>query len=160
MYLPRIDSVEYPCYCYDMTNRTECMISEIQQFGLPRERGRFDISEHATVRFIQRVAPKIPDSNAVEIFQRLVTQGRTRGTPRWWMKHKVTMTSGMRFVYWACLPDVCAIVRNGTVVTVMTKGMFETKQSVLEKVERSQSVKRNQKRKPRRGFRLISGEAA
>jgi len=136
------------------------MISEIQQFELPREEGRFDISEHATARFIQRVAPKIPDSNAVKIFQLLVTQGRTRATPRWWMKHKVTMTSGMRFVYWACLPDVCAVVRNGTVVTVMTKGMFETKQSVSEEAERAKSGKRNQKRRPRRVFRLISGEVA
>ena len=160
MYLPRIDSVEDTRYYSGMTNRTENMIIEIQHSELPLRADRFDISDHATARFIQRVAPKIPDSSAVEIFQCLVNQGRTRATPRWWMKHKITMTPGMRFLYWAHLPDVCAIVRNGTVVTVMTKSMFKSKRSVSMEIEQSNTGKRNHKRISRPVFKLVEGDVA
>ncbi len=147
-------------YYSGMASRIENIIIEIQHSELPLGTDRFQISEHATNRFIQRVAPKIPDSSAVKIFQCLVTQGRTRATPRWWMKHKITITPGMRFLYWAHLPDVCAIVRNGTVVTVMTKSMFKSKPSVSAETERSNTWKRNHKRRSRHVFKLVEGDVA
>jgi hypothetical protein len=162
MYIPRVDSVEYTRYRCGMTHRTENKIKEIQPSEFPKRGGRFRISEHATTRFIERVAPRVPDSNAVKIFQSLVCNGRSRGTPRWWMKNRVTKTPGTRYVYWSDLPDVCALVRNGTVVTVLTKSMFLKRRTTSEEPERSELRRRNQgeKRVPRPVFRLVKGEVA
>jgi hypothetical protein len=101
-------------------------LSEVKTLVSPK---RFELSEHATGRFIQRVAPTTPTDEAIQLLEALVSHGRVRSTPRWWMKHRVNLTPGLRFIYWSSLPDVCALVMGEVVVTVLTKNMLRTETS-------------------------------
>jgi hypothetical protein len=96
-------------------------LSEVKTMVSPK---RFTLSEHATGRFIQRVAPTTPTDEAIQLLEALVSHGRVRSTPRWWMKHRVNLTPGLRFIYWSSLPNVCALAMGEVVVTVLTKKML------------------------------------
>jgi hypothetical protein len=45
--------------------------------------------------------------------------GKRRPTPRHWTT--VQPEPGLTFIYWAELPYICAIVKNGVVVTILTR---------------------------------------
>ena len=53
-----------------------------------------------------------------------VNRGRKRPTPRHWTR--VRPAPGLRFVYWAERPDVCALLLGGKVVTVTTRALYHT----------------------------------
>jgi hypothetical protein len=79
------------------------------------------LSNHAVARYRERVAPSASMLEARLALARFVALGRVRATPRHWMREDVDPTPGIRFVYWSGRPDVCAIVRDNVVVTVVTR---------------------------------------
>ena len=50
----------------------------------------------------------------------MVARGRMRSRPRHWTRG-VHQTPGLRFLYWADMPDLCALVLDGVVITVLTR---------------------------------------
>jgi hypothetical protein len=80
------------------------------------------VSLHAAQRWQERVDPMC---SALQSYHRLVhflSHGRRRPTPRHWTR--VDPHCGLSFVYWAGAPDVCALVRQGTVITIVTRALF------------------------------------
>ena len=53
---------------------------------------------------------------------RLMAHGRWRPNPRSWMS-ETKAAPGVRFVYAATYPGVCAIVDDGVVVTIVTRDL-------------------------------------
>src|SRR4051794_24834083 len=91
--------------------------------ALPRA-SRVRLSEHAIERYCERVEVGCRPGTARERLNQMATFGRMRSTPRHWMRRRVSTTEGLRFLYWAHMPNVCALVRGDTVVTVVTRAMF------------------------------------
>jgi hypothetical protein len=79
------------------------------------------LSAHAVARFQERVDPGASPLEARLALGRLVALGRVRATPRHWMRADVEPCPGVRFIYWSSRPDVCAVARDGVVVTVLTR---------------------------------------
>jgi len=77
------------------------------------------ISSHAKQRYVERVEPSLSLALAGRHLRRFVAVGRARPKPRHWMA-RAHSSPGTRFIYWSKRPGVCAIVRNGVVVTVLT----------------------------------------
>ena len=94
------------------------------------------LTSHAVARYRERVDPGASPLEARLALGRLVTLGRSRATPRHWMRADVEPQPGVRFIYWSSLPDVCAIARDGVVVTVLTRGLCRsvTSRSHLRRV--------------------------
>jgi hypothetical protein len=82
------------------------------------------ITQHAIERYISRVEPWASRESARAGVERIVTCGHVRSTPRHWMRHRVGLTPGLRFVYWAEQPDVCALVLDGVVVTLVHRDLY------------------------------------
>lgn len=77
------------------------------------------ISTHAAQRWIERVAAVSPEQARLDILD-FVANGRTRETPRHWMRR--IPQSGDRFVYWSHLPGVCVVLNGGGIaVTVYSQ---------------------------------------
>jgi len=81
------------------------------------------ISSHAIARYRARAEPTISFEEARLRLGRFAAMGRHRSTARHWMRDSVRATPGLSFIYWSEMPDVCALVRDGTVVTVITRQM-------------------------------------
>ena len=81
------------------------------------------LSNHAIRRWQQRVDPHISATEARLALGRFIALGRVRSTPRHWMRDDVTATPGLMFVYCAARPGVCALIQNGTVLTVITRAL-------------------------------------
>jgi hypothetical protein len=78
------------------------------------------LTQHAIDRYRQRVDPTATPAQARLVLGRLVCLGRVRSTPRHWMRH-VHKTPGLLYVYWAELPGVCALVLDGSLITLITR---------------------------------------
>lgn len=78
------------------------------------------VSTHAVERWLQRVDGAASPSAARDALNRFVRYGRSRSTPRHWMKD-VRQTPGLRFIYSDDHPGVCVLVRNNTALTVVTR---------------------------------------
>lgn len=78
------------------------------------------VTHHAVVRYIERVEPSATGYQAEVEIDLIVHRGHVRSTPRHWMR-RVRQTPGLRYIYWAELPDVCALVRDDAVVTIITR---------------------------------------
>src|SRR4051812_43611084 len=78
------------------------------------------ITYHAIMRWQQRVNPAASLSAAASEIERLVATGRSRPTPRSWMRGRAG-PPGTRFVYSAEFPGVAAIVKGRAVLTILTK---------------------------------------
>lgn len=83
------------------------------------------LSTHAVSRYQTRAEPHVSMSEARLRLGRFVGLGHHRSTPRHWMRRDVRPTPGLSFVYWAAMPDVCALVRDGVVVTVVTRALCQ-----------------------------------
>ncbi len=79
------------------------------------------ISAHAVTRWAERVDPAAGPNEARLALGQLVSMGRARSTPRHWTDAQAA--PGVTFVYWSQRPSVCAVVVNGTVVTVLTRAL-------------------------------------
>ncbi len=84
------------------------------------------LSTHAVSRYQTRAEPHVSITEARLRLGRFVAFGRHRSTPRHWMREDVRSTPGLSFVYWAAMPDTCALVRDGVVVTVVTRALCQT----------------------------------
>jgi hypothetical protein len=79
------------------------------------------ISEHAISRFIGRVDRLASRLEARIAIGRLASLGRTRTVPRHWMRRDgIRPQPGLPFVYSSYRPGVCLLIRDGTVLTVIT----------------------------------------
>lgn len=82
------------------------------------------VALHAAERWMQRVDRGASLREANFALRRFVSLGRARPNPRHWMRGQVRQEPGTVFVYNAERPDVCAILIDGVVVTVLTRGLF------------------------------------
>lgn len=76
------------------------------------------ISQHAVQRYQERVDPAAPAVIASAAIHQILSTGSVRPQPRDWTTCRVE--PGMRFVYSADGEDVCLVLRDLTVVTVLT----------------------------------------
>ena len=79
------------------------------------------ITGHAIERCQQRVAAALTRAEVLGLLSSMVSEGRTRTTPRKWTKRSVCPAPGLRFLYWSELPDVCGLVVGRTLVTMLTR---------------------------------------
>jgi hypothetical protein len=87
---------------------------------VPRRRKQLLISDHAVRRFIQRVRP-VPYMVALSELELFAARATARPTPRHWTRRCVRPSPGLRFLYAAASPGICLLVRDSTVVTVVTR---------------------------------------
>jgi hypothetical protein len=76
------------------------------------------ISQHAIRRYQERVDASSSVAVAVGVMRQILSTGSARPRPRNWTTSRVE--PGMRWIYAADRPDICLVVRNSTVVTVLT----------------------------------------
>jgi hypothetical protein len=76
------------------------------------------ISEHAIQRYQERVDASSSVAVAVGAMRQILTTGTARPRPRNWTTSRAE--PAMRWIYAAERPDICLVVRNSTVVTVLT----------------------------------------
>lgn len=79
------------------------------------------LTSHAVRRYRERVDSGASFGEARLALARFVSHARVRSTPRHWMRADVAPTPGLTFAYWAAMPHVCALMRDGMVVTVITR---------------------------------------
>jgi hypothetical protein len=77
----------------------------------------FRITTHARERWQERVDPALAPHQAREGLAEFIANGRIRPRPRHWTD--VDPEPGLAFVYWWARPDVVALIREATVVTVI-----------------------------------------
>lgn len=81
------------------------------------------VTLHAVERCQERAAPMHSHFHVRQLLEDMAAQGHVRKTPRRWMRSQVTLTPGLRFLYWSDLPDICALVIGTSIVTVITRAM-------------------------------------
>lgn len=82
------------------------------------------ISQHAITRYIERVDPGASRTEARLSLKRLLSVGKVRSVPRHWMRRDgIEPRPGVLYVYPCRPPGVCLLVRDATVVTVITRAM-------------------------------------
>jgi hypothetical protein len=77
------------------------------------------ITAHAIERYQERVDPESSWLAAHLAIRKLLATGRSRPTPRHWMRRPVE--PGTTFIFSASYPGVCAIVTDGRAVTIITR---------------------------------------
>lgn len=81
------------------------------------------LSSHAVTRWNERVDRHVSRLEARLALGRFISLGRVRPTPRHWMRADVVPAPGLRFVYCADRPGVCALARDGVVLTIITRSL-------------------------------------
>jgi hypothetical protein len=99
------------------------LYAELCAMALPDEPPVVDtehlvVSEHALARYRERVE-SLPRARARRALQRLLGQAEWTVRPRRWMP--IVLHDGVRYGYPLTRPDVCLLVREEFVVTVMSK---------------------------------------
>lgn len=83
-----------------------------------------DISQHAVSRYVERVDRGASRLEARLAISRLASLSRARPVPRHWMRRNgVQPQAGVLFLYPSERPDVCLVVREHTVLTVLTRAV-------------------------------------
>lgn len=90
----------------------------------PERVTRVRLSAHAVQRWCERVDPAASLVEARFALGQLVGNGRVRATPRHWTD--ADPAPGLTFVYWAQRPEICALILDGVVVTVLTRALCRT----------------------------------
>src|SRR2546428_122643 len=83
------------------------------------------LTDHATERYQDRVAPSFSAAEARMALQRFVGMG-TDASRAAALDVSARAEPGTRFVYWSQQRDVCAILRDGAVVTVITRELVRS----------------------------------
>lgn len=78
------------------------------------------VSLHAVNRWIERVDSRLTRRQALEQIEEFVSKGSASARPRQWMKNH-RASHGRSFVYWHEYPGVALVVRDGAVMTVLSK---------------------------------------
>jgi hypothetical protein len=86
------------------------------------------ISSHAIDRYRDRVDLKADRRSAFAAIGAMLAAGTVRTTPHWWTTCRLEPDT--RLVYSAVNPDVCLIIKNGTVVTLVTRALCAPSRSV------------------------------
>lgn len=82
------------------------------------------ITAHAIERWRERVDPSSSWLDAHLAIRKLLNRGRSRPTPRHWMRR--VAEPGTTYVFNASYPSVCVIVADGAAVTVITRELART----------------------------------
>lgn len=82
------------------------------------------ITAHAIERYQERVDPESSWLAAHLAIRKLLATGRSRPTPRHWMRRPVE--PGTTFIFSAWHPGVCAIVTDGAAVTIITRELVRS----------------------------------
>jgi len=82
------------------------------------------ITAHAIERWQERVDPASSWLAAHLTVRKLLNTGRSRPTPRHWMRRPIE--PGTTYVFNASYPGVCAIVTDGAAVTIITRELVRT----------------------------------
>ncbi len=92
--------------------------------------GEIRITAHAIERWRQRVDPACSWLGAHLAIRKLLNGGRSRPTPRHWMRRPAE--SGTTYVYNASYPSICVVVADRTAVTIITRqlGRFSPERAV------------------------------
>jgi hypothetical protein len=85
------------------------------------------VTLHAAERWTQRVDRGASIHEARLAVQRFIAFGRVRPTARHWMRGRVRQEPGTVFAYNAHRPDVCAVILDGVVVTILTRSLFASR---------------------------------
>ena len=78
------------------------------------------ITEHAILRYRQRVRPNASPQQARHEIAELLAAGRRQPRPRHWTS-RLGWLPGSLYVYSASRPDVCVVIREGLVRTVYSR---------------------------------------
>ena len=122
------------------------------------------LTAHAIGRWQERVDPHATKFDAARALSDLLAQGRRRPTPRRWTT--AAPEPGLIFVYAAARPGVCALVRDGTVITVLSRALCRSRSSrrtsepASEKARPRRRRVRRDARLPRRGVHQRSQHRA
>jgi hypothetical protein len=84
---------------------------------------RVAVSSHAVDRYIERVDRRASRQEALFGLGQIVALGRSRPLPRHWLRDHVAPAAGLTFLTWCQRPGICLLVRDGVVVTVITRAM-------------------------------------
>ncbi len=87
---------------------------------MSRRTHEIHVTRHAVERFQQRVAHLSMDRSMAAV-QALADSAKARSRPRHWMADTTAHLPGTTYLYNSRLPDVCLIVRNGSVITIFTR---------------------------------------
>lgn len=82
------------------------------------------ITSHAIDRFQERMSPGASRQAAFGGIRELLGYGMVRTTPRWWTT-RARAGVGVRFVYSDLDPDVCLVVEDDAVATVLTRDLCQ-----------------------------------
>jgi hypothetical protein len=77
------------------------------------------LSHHAVVRYRQRVEGGISYVTAVQRLTALMSDAKHRSRPRYWTP--IVPAPGLIFLYPHARPDICLLVKEGVVVTVVDR---------------------------------------
>lgn len=116
-----LDRMELPCFHIAMAERYIEMVNAWPPEKLRKGISPISITGHAIERCQQRVAAALTRHEVRGLLTTMVSEGRTRTTPRKWTKRSVSPAPGLSFVYWSELPDVCGLVVGRALVTVLTR---------------------------------------
>jgi len=105
----------------------------------------YAVSQHAVDRYRSRVED-LTEREVQHAIEDLLKDARLRPTPRHWMRQRTSYGSGIRFGYSPRAPHVALVLRESTVVTVLTRSLCRRPPTVTEK--RECWPDRKQRRKP------------
>lgn len=84
---------------------------------------RVVVSTHAAQRYQERVDRSASLTEARSAVTQIASLGKARPVPRHWMRGDVEPSPGLLFLIWSRRPDLCLLVRDGVVVTLITRSM-------------------------------------
>jgi hypothetical protein len=93
---------------------------------------RVEVSSHAVDRYVQRVDSHASRQEARLAVMQIASLGRLRAVPRHWLRRHVQPCCGLLFLTWNHRPEICLLVRDGVVVTVITRAMCEGRARLAE----------------------------
>src|SRR5687767_4427885 len=95
------------------------------------------ISDHAITRYRERVDRAASRLEARLALQRLASLGRVRAVPRHWMRRNgVEAQPGVTFIYCVHAAHVGLVVRDGVVLTILTRSLCARRSKHLRVVDR------------------------